>query len=61
MIFSISENKLPKTLLEARKVAGAATYKHINTYPSTPFEVSLFIQFIRSLKRREFVYLVCLG
>ena len=38
----LEENKFPRTVLAARKVAGSATYKQYETV--SPFKVGLFIQ-----------------
>ena len=54
---SSGENKVPRTLFEARQAAGSATDKQIETaWHCVVVDISLFIQ---SWKRREFIYLVC--
>ena len=59
---SCSQVKIWSPLLEARKVAGSATYLQSEAeWIVLSFKVSLFIQFIQSWKQREFVDLVCLG
>ena len=50
------ENKVSRTLFEARKVAGSAKYKQCKWVWNCV--ISLFIQ---SWDQREFVHLVCLG
>ena len=47
-------NKNPRTLFEARKVAGSATYKQIQT----AWKASLFVQFIQSWEQWEFISFV---
>ena len=45
------ENQVPRTLCEARKVAGSAEVNKIKQYETVlPFKVSLFIKFIQSTK-----------
>ena len=52
------ENKVPRTLSEARMVAGSTTYKHSETVKQhvSSLKVSLFIQ---SWRQRKFDHLVC--
>ena len=52
--------KVPRTLFEAKEVAGSATYKQRKTRVLS-FKVIFSIQFIQTWKQREFVYLVRLG
>ena len=47
------EHKVPRTQFDARRVAGSANYKQSKAVSS--FNVSLFIQFIKSWKQVEFV------
>ena len=42
------ENKLPRTLFDARKVAGSATYKQSSMKSCCSFTVSLYIKFTES-------------
>ena len=56
------ENKVPRNLFEARKVAGSAKCKQSMTVCTVlSFKVILFIVIIQLWQWRDLVYLVCFG
>lgn len=53
------ENKGPRTLFKARKVAGS-TYKHIKKVEQYEIVMSFFLSSLLSHENEEFLYLVCI-